>query len=112
MRWYTSSKKDVYAAQFTDPHSQMDAKGPYTKEELIRALRQDIAAEEEATSLYDSHAAMCDDEKIKQVIMEIADEERVHIGELHELICRLAEDEKDLFQEGRDEVVDAIGESQ
>lgn len=109
MRWYTPVRKYVSAAQFTDPHSQMDQEGIYTKEELIRALRQDLAAEEEAASLYDAHAAMCDDEQVKKVILEIADEERVHIGEFQELIERLSKEEKDLIQKGRDEVKDTIG---
>jgi rubrerythrin len=95
--------------EFMDPHNQMDADRPYTKDELIRALRKDLAAEEEAASLYTAHAEMCTDPEIKQVILDIADEERVHVGEFQELIDRLSADEEELIQQGRGEVQDQIG---
>jgi len=91
-------------AEFTNPHNQMDAPRKYTKDELIRALRKDIAAEEEAASTYDAHAAACGDEEVKKVIQDIADEERAHVGEFQALIDKLSEDEEEFIDQGYDEV--------
>ena len=51
------------------------------KEELVRALRLDLAAEHEAVHLYLAHADACDDPLAEAVLRDIADEERKHIGE-------------------------------
>ena len=96
-------------AEFMDPHNQMDADRKYSKEELIRSLRKGIAAEEEAASLYDAHAQMTDDPAIKKVIEDIADEERVHVGELQALINRLSDDEEELLEKGRKEAEKEMG---
>jgi rubrerythrin len=91
-------------AEFVNPHNQMDADRKYTTSELIRALRKDLSAEEEATSLYTAHAEMTNDKSIKQALLDIADEERVHVGELQALINKLAKDEKKLLDKGMKEV--------
>ncbi len=75
-----------------------------TKSELIRALRLNLAAEEEAVHAYTAHAEATDDPLAKQVLIDIADEERVHAGEFLELIKRLAPGEAKLLEAGRQEV--------
>ncbi len=75
-----------------------------TKDELIRAIRLNIAAEHEAVHLYMSHADATEDEFARQVLTEIANEERVHIGEFMELLRRLDPEEATLLEEGRKEV--------
>jgi rubrerythrin len=75
-----------------------------TKGELIRAIRLDIAAEHEAVHLYLSHADATEDALAKQVLTDIANEERVHIGEFMELLRRLDPEEARLLEEGRVEV--------
>ena len=75
-----------------------------TKQELIRALRLNMAAELEATHLYMAHAEATDDELAKKVLIDIANEERVHVGEFLELIRRLAPDEQSFLEDGAEEV--------
>jgi len=75
-----------------------------TKEELIRALRLDIAAEQEAVHMYTAQAEASDDPLAKAVLLEIADEERQHTGELMELLRRLAPEEAKFLEDGRKEV--------
>jgi Mn-containing catalase len=65
--------------------------------ELIRALRLDIASEEEATALYEAHADATDNPLAKKVFLDIANEERVHIGEFTELINLLTQYEEDAW---------------
>ncbi|MCE5342103.1 MAG: ubiquinone biosynthesis protein COQ7, partial [Eubacteriales bacterium] len=52
-----------------------------SKEELIQAVRLDIAGEIEAIFLYDAHVQATDLELAKAVIGDIRDEEQVHVGE-------------------------------
>jgi rubrerythrin len=77
-----------------------------TKEELIRAIRLNIAAEHEAVHLYMAHADATDDAFAREVLTDIANEEREHIGEFMELLRRLAPDEADYLEAGRREVVE------
>jgi rubrerythrin len=72
--------------------------------ELIRAIRIDIAGELEAIHLYQAHAEATDNELVKEVLLDIANEERVHVGELQRLLVLLLQDEADLLAEGAGEV--------
>lgn len=80
-----------------------------TKEELIRAIRYMIAAEYEAIQLYMQLAESIDDELAKDVLVDIADEERVHAGEFLRLLKHLAPDEEKFYSEGAKEVEEEIG---
>jgi uncharacterized protein len=70
---------------FTDPYYG-NVPRKMTITELIRALRLDVAAEEEATALYEAHADATDNPIAKKVFLDVANEERVHVGEFNELI--------------------------
>jgi rubrerythrin len=75
-----------------------------TKEELIQAIRLDIAGELEATYLYDAHVRATDNEIAKKVIADIRDEEKAHIGELETLLNTLDPKEVELHASGEAEV--------
>ncbi len=75
-----------------------------TKEELIQAIRLDIAGELEAIYVYDAHVQATDDEIAKKVISDIRDEEKAHVGELMTLLRILDPREAELFSEGETEV--------
>jgi rubrerythrin len=74
-----------------------------TKVELVAAIRQAVIAEHDATAQYALQAEATDDPLVKKVLLSIADEERVHIGELTHLLEYLTENEDELLQKGRDE---------
>ena len=82
----------------------MEVPRKLTDEELVNAIRQDIIGELEAIHEYDAHVQATDNEDAKKVLSDIRDEEREHMGELLELLERLAPDEKALHDEGRGEV--------
>jgi len=88
---------------FPNPFSGMVLRR-LSKDELIRAIRLNLAAEQEAVHLYTAHAEAADDPLAKSVLLEIADEERVHAGEFLELLRRLAPEEQGLLDAGRKEV--------
>ena len=91
-------------ADFGTAFSGMAADRKLTKAELIRAIRFMVAAEYEAVQLYMQLAESIDDKIAKDVLVDIADEERVHAGEFLRLLHYLAPDEEQFYQEGAKEV--------
>lgn len=81
-----------------------------TKEELIQAIRLDIAGELEAIYLYDAHVQATDNEMAKQVIGDIRDEEKAHVGELMTLLKTLDPKESDFFASGEAEVKEMLAD--
>ena len=90
--------------EFSNPFSGNVPARMMTHEELVRAIRLNVAAEEEATFLYMAHAEATDNPLAKAVLMDIANEERVHVGEFNRLIQILTGDEDTLFAKGAAEV--------
>lgn len=89
--------------QFAPPYSgNVDRK--ITKDELIQALRIDIASELEAIYLYDAHVLATDDEVAKKVLADIRDEEKEHVGELIALMRYLDPNFAGFLAEGEGEV--------
>lgn len=81
-----------------------------SKEELIQAVRLDIAGELEAVFLYDAHAMATDDEVAKKVLCDIRDEEKAHVGELMTLLRHLDPAEAAHFAAGEAEVHEMLEE--
>lgn len=73
-------------------------------EELVQALRVDLAGEMEAIIGYEAHAMATADERVKKVLYHIADEERQHVGELQQLIYILSPNEQQQIEKGRQAV--------
>lgn len=93
---------------FGTAFSGMVAGRKLTATELVRAIRFMIAAEYEAIQLYMQLAESTDDELAKDVLVDIADEERVHAGEFLRLLHHLAPDEAKFYKEGAEEVDEEI----
>jgi rubrerythrin len=91
-------------AQFVNPQVVMEQ--DFTDREITRAIRQALAAEEEAIHLYETIADSTDNEMVVETLQDIADEEKVHVGELQALLNELLEDEEELLEEGKDEFMD------
>lgn len=81
-----------------------------SKEELIQAIRLNIAGELEAIYVYDAHVQATDDPVAKKVIADIRDEEKVHVGELMALLRFLDPSEAEHFAEGEGEVKEMLEE--
>ena len=90
--------------EFVDPFSGKVPERKLTKAELIRAIRLNIAAEEEAVHLYMAHADSTDDPLAKKVLVDVANEEREHVGEFSRLLQILTGDEEDFLKSGAEEV--------
>ena len=96
--------------EFVKPFSGMVPERKMTMEELVRALRLDLAAEHEAVHTYLAHADATDHPLAKAVLADIANEERVHVGEFARLIALLTGDEDGYLRKGTLEV-DAMAAS-
>jgi rubrerythrin len=96
--------------EFVNPFSGKVPDRKLTNEELIRAIRLDLAAEHEAVHLYLAHAEASDNPLAKKVLVDIANEERVHAGEFARLISILAGDEDALLAQGAQEVNEMAAE--
>ncbi len=96
--------------EFINPFSGKVPDRKLTDEELIRAIRLNIAAEHEAIHLYMAHADATDHPLAKKVLVDIANEEREHIGEFNRLLEILTGDEAEWLEEGREEVDEMVAE--
>jgi rubrerythrin len=94
--------------EFCDPFSVMKGDRKLTHEELVRAIRFMIAAEYEAIQLYQQTAESTDNKLAKEVLLDIADEEKEHAGEFLRLLRELDPDEEKFYKEGYEEVEEMI----
>jgi len=95
---------------FANPFYGNVPPGKMSLYELVRAIRLDIAGEHEAVSLYQAHADATDNPLAKKVLLDIADEEREHIGELTQVLRMLLDDEAQLLENGAEEVKEMAAE--
>lgn len=95
---------------FGHPFSGLANGRKLTKEELIRAIRFMVAAEYEAIQLYMQLAESTDHALAREVLKDVADEERVHAGEFLRLLYELDPEEKEFYREGEEEVEEMIDE--
>lgn len=76
-----------------------------TNEELIQAIRVDIAGELEAIMGYEAHILATDDQRVKKVLSHISDEEKNHIGELQQLLYLLSPQDATKIEEGKQSIM-------
>lgn len=96
--------------EFSNPFGSVVPDRKLTREELIRAIRLNLAAEHEAVYLYMAHAEATDHPLAKEVLIDIANEEREHAGEFGRLLEILTGDEAEWLAEGREEVDEMAAE--
>ncbi len=95
--------------EFVNPFSGKVPDGKLTDQELIRAIRLNIAAEHEAVHLYMAHAEATDHPLARAVLIDIANEEREHVGEFMRLLSILTGDEDKWVSHGVAEVDEIAG---
>lgn len=78
-------RKEAAKKSFTEPFPEGEPEVLYGRE-LVRALHLDIAAEHDAASLYMAHADKVIDPVVKEILMSVAREELVHVGEFEACI--------------------------
>ncbi|HHF56534.1 MAG TPA: rubrerythrin [Thermoplasmatales archaeon] len=71
-------------------------------------LRLGIIAELDAINLYEQLANMTENEDIKKVLMDIANEEKTHVGEFLALLLKKDEEQVKEIEKGKKEVEELI----
>jgi rubrerythrin len=94
--------------EFCNPFAVRKSDRKLTNEELVRAIRFMIAAEYEAIQLYQQTAESTDNALAKEVLIDIANEEKEHAGEFLRLLHELDPDEDKFYKEGYEEVEEMI----
>jgi rubrerythrin len=80
------------------------------KEEIDKeVLRVGMIAELDAVSLYEQLAAMTENKDIKEVLLDIAKEEKTHMGEFQALLLRQDKEQLSELEEARKEVKKLTG---
>jgi hypothetical protein len=98
------TERRIYMPDFGSPFSGLANDRKLTDEELVRAIRFMVVAEYEAIQLYMQLAESTDNMLAVDVLKDIADEERVHVGEFLRLLREVAPDEEKFYAEGAEEV--------
>ena len=94
--------------EFCNPFTVMKSDRKLTNKELVRAIRFMIAAEYEAIQLYQQTAESTDNPLAKEVLIDIANEEKEHAGEFLRLLYELDPEEDKFYKEGYEEVEEMI----
>jgi len=75
------------------------------KEDLDKEiLRVGMIAELDAVNLYEQMAAMTENKNIKNLLLDIAKEEKTHLGEFQALLLKEDKEQKKELEEGKKEV--------
>jgi len=72
-------------------------------------LRVGIIAELDAVSLYEQLAANAQSEDIKKVLLDIAKEEKTHVGEFQALLLERDQEQVEELEAGKKEVEEELG---
>ncbi|MBI5025220.1 MAG: rubrerythrin [Nitrospirae bacterium] len=80
-------------------------KGDLNKE----ILRVAIIAELDAVNLYEQLAAMTERDDIKKIFLDIAKEEKTHVGEFQTLLLKEDKEQARELEKGKEEVEELIG---
>ncbi len=83
------------------PHDALD-------NEILRAA---IIAELDAVNLYEQMAALAQNKHIKTVLLDIAKEEKAHVGEFQTLLLMLDKQQVTELAEGKKEVEELTGQT-
>ncbi|UXD21171.1 bacteriocin [Ignicoccus pacificus DSM 13166] len=82
---------------------KLDEKG------ILQAIRWGIIAELDAINFYEQLAEAIEDENVKKVFMDVAKEEKEHVGEFLALLLKYDPELKAMIKEGFDEVEEETG---
>ena len=72
-------------------------------------LRVAIVAELDAINLYEQLAALTVNDGLKKILLDVAKEEKTHVGEFQTLLLRRDKEQVEELEHGRKEVDELIG---
>jgi rubrerythrin len=78
----------------------------YVDREILRVA---VIAELDAISLYEQLAAATNSEGIKKILLDVAREEKTHVGEFQTLLLKEDKEQVEELEKGKEEVEEVIG---
>jgi rubrerythrin len=79
------------------------------KEDIDREiLRAGIIAELDAINFYEQMAALTENGDIRKVLLDIAKEEKTHMGEFQAILLKNDDEQKEELKEGEEEVEELL----
>jgi rubrerythrin len=110
--WYSDGKRMIKKRRI----DKMLSKIPIDLEKIdgknidTEVLRVGIIAELDAINLYEQMAAMAQDKNIKAMLLDIAKEEKTHMGEFQALLLKRDLQQVEELEKGKEEVKKEVGE--
>jgi len=77
----------------------------YLDREILRVA---MIAELDAISLYEQLAAVTNNEDIKKILLDVAKEEKTHVGEFQTLLLKEDKEQVEELEKGKEEVEEII----
>ena len=71
-------------------------------------LRAGIIAELDAINLYEQMAALASKESLRKILLDIAKEEKTHVGEFQALLLQEDKEQEHELEEGKEEVEEIL----
>lgn len=72
-------------------------------------LRLAIIAELDAVNLYEQLAASTENESIRRVLLDVAKEEKTHVGEFQTMLLRFDAEQVKELERGKEEIEEELG---
>ncbi|MDD3399489.1 MAG: ferritin family protein [Candidatus Pacebacteria bacterium] len=79
--------------------------GEKMDQEILRAA---VIAELDAINLYEQMAAMTDNDNLKKILLDVAKEEKTHVGEFETMLLKLDAEQVEELKAGEKEVDEMI----
>jgi rubrerythrin len=95
--------------QFVEQMAAASAVKETAKNSNEAILRQAMIAELDAVSLYEQLARSASDPQVKKLLLDVAEEEKVHAGEFQALLEKLDKKHGPALDDGRAEVRKLLG---
>ena len=74
------------------------------KEKDKQILRIGMIAELDAVSLYEQLAATTENEGLRNILLDVAKEEKTHVGEFQALLLELDKEQAEELEKGKEEI--------
>ena len=82
-------------------------KGEKLDQEILRAA---VIAELDAINLYEQMAAMTDSDNLKKILLDVAKEEKTHVGEFETMLLKIDAEQVEELKAGEKEVDEMMEE--
>lgn len=110
MAYLKRVSKEKEAIDFSEINSLIQPGKSLNNRELARAIRLSISAEHDAVHLYELIADTTTNIFVRRIMQDVANEEKVHVGEFEKLLSVIDVEDTQFIEEGKEEVEEMMTE--